>query len=153
SKTDAGQLQFVLNEASLNSTTANQFNTIKTPKGGQYQVRLSDGTRAWLNAEASIRIPLSFSGKERAVSITGEAYFEVSENRNHPFIVDASGVKVKVLGTHFNIKAYPDEREIKTTLTEGSVKLIYKDKEALLKSGEQGRIDTSKTGFHISQVD
>src|SRR5690606_308372 len=70
-----------------------------------------------------------------------------------PFIVNASGVKVKVLGTHFNIKAYPDEREIKTTLTEGSVKLTYKDKEALLKPGEQGRIDTSKAGFQVSPID
>lgn len=99
------------------------YNTISTPKGGQYQVTLADGTKVWLNAASSIRFPVKFSGTERPVEITGEAYFEVAKNPSMPFKVKAAGTEVEVLGTHFNINAYTDEATVKTTLLEGKVKI------------------------------
>ncbi|TDG37520.1 FecR family protein [Pedobacter changchengzhani] len=98
------------------------FNTISTLRGGQYHLVLPDGTKVWLNAASSLHFPTRFSGKERNVRLTGEAYFEVAKNGAMPFKVDVAGKgEVKVLGTHFNVNAYADEPTINTTLLEGSV--------------------------------
>jgi hypothetical protein len=97
------------------------FNTMTTPRGGQYQLTLSDGTRVWLNAASSITYPTAFTGKTREVQITGEAFFEVKANKEKPFIVTTSTDKITVLGTAFNVNAYADEPSIKTSLLEGSV--------------------------------
>ncbi|MCX2453827.1 DUF4974 domain-containing protein [Pedobacter sp. PLR] len=120
------------------------FHTITTPKGGQYQVTLPDGTAIWLNAATTIRFPARFTGNERLVSLTGEAYFEVAKNKRMPFKVSTDQQVIEVLGTHFNINSYTDERNIKTTLLEGSVKVIAKVKSpaatsrmVVLKPGEQ----------------
>lgn len=125
------------------------WNTISTPRGGQYQVVLPDGTKVWLNAVSSLRFPASFTGKERTVELTGEAYFEVNHS-NLPFIVDIisvngrpGGGRVQVLGTHFNIKAYLDEREIKTTLLEGSVDMTSTGSHFVLKPGQQAQLHKS----------
>ncbi len=100
------------------------YNTISTPKGGQYQMTLADGSRVWLNAASSLRFPVAFSGKERIVELTGEAYFEVAKNKSKPFKVKVAGTsEVEVLGTHFNINAYADETAVTTTLLEGKVKV------------------------------
>ena len=104
------------------------YNTISTPRGGQYQIELPDGSQVWLNAVSSLRFPTAFAGKERRVEVTGEAYFEVAKNATMPFkvgIVTASenGTEIEVIGTHFNIMAYNDEAAVKTTLLEGSVKI------------------------------
>src|SRR3546814_20797672 len=80
------------------------YNTIHTPRGGKYQVRLPDGTRVWLNAESQLRYPVSFGDAERRVELSGEGYFEVAHREDQPFIVESQGQEVKVLGTHFNIK-------------------------------------------------
>lgn len=101
-------------------------NIISTPAGGQYEMTLSDDTKVWLNAGSSITYPTSFTGKLRSVSITGEAYFEVAKNPAKPFIVSADNMNVKVLGTHFNVNAYRNERAINTTLLEGRVEVINK---------------------------
>jgi ferric-dicitrate binding protein FerR (iron transport regulator) len=103
------------------------FNTVSTPNGGQYQVVLPDGTRVWLNAASSIRFPTSFAG-DRKITMTGEAYFEVASLRLRsgqkiPFIVQKSDMIVQVLGTHFNINAYDNERAIHVTLLQGSVRV------------------------------
>lgn len=99
-------------------------NTIETPCGGQYQVTLPDGTKVWLNAASRLKYPVSFvSLKERKVELNGEAYFEVIKDKNHPFIVKSVGQEVEVLGTHFNISSYTDEKYIKTTLLEGSIRI------------------------------
>lgn len=102
-----------------------QYNVITTPKGGQYQINLPDGSKVWLNAASSLRFPSLFSGKERRVELTGEGYFEVDHTlpvaKRNPFIVSCSGQEVKVLGTHFNISSYSDEVAVKTTLLEGAV--------------------------------
>src|SRR5437773_2731300 len=99
------------------------YNTISTPKGGQYQIVLADGSKVWLNAASSLRFPTSFFGIERNVELSGEGYFEVSHDANKPFHVSVGGMDLQVLGTHFNINAYDGEAAIKTTLLEGSVKV------------------------------
>ena len=99
------------------------YNTMSTPKGGQYRLALPDGTNVWLNAASSITYPTSFPGKERIVSITGEAYFEVTKNPAKPFIVKTFKDEIIVLGTHFNINAYSDEPLMKTSLLEGTVRI------------------------------
>lgn len=99
------------------------YNTISTPRGGQYQLILADGSKVWLNAASSLHFPTSFTGKERKVTLTGEGYFEVAKNAEMPFKVDVAGKgTVEVLGTHFNINAYENEPAINTTLLEGAVK-------------------------------
>lgn len=98
-------------------------NTLQTPEGGQYSVVLPDGTRVWLNAASALKYPSAFTGDERRVELSGEAYFEVKKNTEMPFRVYARGMELEVLGTHFNVMAYPNEKEIRTTLTEGAVKL------------------------------
>lgn len=124
-KTDSSKLSYLLTDSGLplKPKPPTEYNTLTTPRGGQFQLVLSDGTRIWLNAASSIRYPVSFGSKERRVEITGEVYFEVARNELSPFIVSAGGEEVQVLGTHFNIRAYPDETELKTTLLEGSVKV------------------------------
>lgn len=101
------------------------YNTISTPRGGQYQLVLADGTKVWLNASSSLRFPASFTGGERKVELKGEGYFEVAKNTSMPFKVNVAGKEeVEVLGTHFNINSYVDETIINTTLLEGKVKVI-----------------------------
>jgi transmembrane sensor len=119
------------------------FNTVTTPNGGQYQVVLPDGSRVWLNAASSIRFPTSFAG-DRTVTMTGEAYFEVAHNAQLPFVVNVNDKeKVTVLGTHFNINAYGNEKTINTTLLQGSVKVVNREsaivnrQSVVLKPGEQ----------------
>lgn len=121
-------------------------NTITTPAGGQYQVVLQDGTKVWLNAQSSLSYPGNFTGKERKVEITGEAYFEVAHNKAMPFKVMSKGQTVEVLGTHFNIMAYNNEGTVKTTLLEGSVKVTGKTASKYLKPGQQSQV----TDQHIA---
>lgn len=120
------------------------YNTMTTPRGRQYQLLLSDGTKVWLNSESSIRYPAAFAGDIRDVTVTGEAYLEVAKNPKIPFVVKVDNMEVKVMGTHFNINAYHDEETIKTTLLEGSVKVSNAENTAVLAPGEQSKV--SKTG-------
>jgi transmembrane sensor len=120
------------------------YNSISTPKGGQYQVLLPDDTRVWLNAASSIRFPTSFSGDSRTVEISGEAYLEVSKNRDQPFRVISHGMEIAVLGTEFNINAYSDESSINTTLLKGSIVVSTQHRDpahsVMLKPGQQAQI-------------
>ncbi len=122
-KLDNGLLAYTINGKQLTENDEAFYNTITTPRGGQYQVTLSDGTKVWLNAASSIRFPVVFGGAERTVTITGEAYFEVTKNAAMPFKVKTNTSEVEVLGTHFNVNAYDDETAVKTTLLEGAVKI------------------------------
>jgi ferric-dicitrate binding protein FerR (iron transport regulator) len=99
------------------------YNTLITPRGGEYQIRLSDGTKVWLNASSSLRYPTQFNGKERRIFLSGEAYFEVAKDADHPFVVNSGNMDLTVLGTRFNLNSYPDDPQQKTTLAEGSVKI------------------------------
>lgn len=116
------------------------YNSIKTPKGGQYQIVLTDGSKVWLNAASSLRFPTTFPDKERNVEISGEAYLEVTKIAAKPFYVTVNHVKVQVLGTHFNVNGYDDEAEVKTTLLEGSVKVTTAEATNLLKPGQQAQV-------------
>ncbi|TFF35478.1 FecR family protein [Mucilaginibacter psychrotolerans] len=117
------------------------YNTITTPKGGQYQVVLSDGSRVWLNAYSSLKFPVSFkSRKDRRVELSGEGYFEIAHDKMSPFRVLTQRQTVEVLGTHFNINAYPDDSSVKTTLLEGSVRINSSGKIAVLTPGQQSNL-------------
>ena len=113
------------------------YNTMSTPKGGQYKLILPDGSAVWLNSESSITYPASFTGEVRGVSITGEAYFEIAKDKTRPFHVKMKDVEIGVLGTHFNVNGYEDEDGIKTTLLEGSVKVEKGGSATILKPGQQ----------------
>lgn len=117
-----------------------EYNTISTPRAGQYQVNLPDGTKVWLNAATSLRFPTNFAtSRERRVELTGEAYFEVAKDPKKAFIVRSAEQEVRVFGTHFNINSYPDEQNIFTTLLEGSVSvngtLLKPDQQSVLNAG------------------
>ncbi len=129
------------------------LNTVSTPRGGQYQVVLSDGSKVWLNAASSLRFPAVFKGKTREVEITGEAYFEVAKNAAMPFLVKTGRSVVEVLGTHFNIMAYNNESFIKTTLLEGSVKVRSGNSIHFLKPGQQALLNAQGQTQIIEDVD
>lgn len=140
-KTANGQVEYSISHNNHNSGATDEYNTIETPKGGEYEVKLPDGTDVWLNAASSLKYPASFAAhKERKVELHGEAYFEVAKDKSHPFIVSTAKQEVKVLGTHFNINSYTDEPSTKTTLLEGSVQL---NGTTILKPGEQASLSTS----------
>jgi ferric-dicitrate binding protein FerR (iron transport regulator) len=146
-KLDSGQLAYAtptVESPADQLAKAPLYNTITTPRGGQYQVTLADGTKVWLNAESSIRFPTAFAGKNREVELTGEAYFEVKGDKDKPFLVKAGQTETRVLGTHFNIMAYSDEGAVKTTLLDGAVSMALGTQSALLRPGEQGQYDESK---------
>ncbi|HYH55783.1 MAG TPA: FecR domain-containing protein, partial [Anseongella sp.] len=119
------------------------YNTLSTPKGGQYKLILPDGSKVWLNAASSIRYPTAFTGNERRVEITGEVYFEVARDGDKVFKVSIpsawgdSPTEVEVLGTHFNIKAYENEKAVSATLLEGLVRLSKGSQNTLLRPGQQ----------------
>ena len=144
SKSKSGQLIYTVRAITNKSNAIAAMNTIETPRGGQYQVNLPDGTKVWLNAASSLSFPLTFAANERKVLLTGEAYFEVAKDKAKPFRVEVRDVNVEVLGTHFNVMAYKEDGEVRTTLLEGSVRLNHNDISALLKPGEQGYLSQSK---------
>jgi ferric-dicitrate binding protein FerR (iron transport regulator) len=143
-KLDNGQLSYNSVNGSSSSPKTGEilYNTVSTPRGGQYQVVLADGSKVWLNAASSLRFPTSFTGNAREVTLTGEGYFEVTHDDAKPFKVLANGVEIKVLGTHFNINAYKDEPTIKTTLLEGSVKVGIGAASKTIRPGEQAQIES-----------
>ncbi|MFA4870577.1 MAG: FecR family protein [Pedobacter sp.] len=150
-KTADGTLVYEVSKLSQQSNQEETlYNTIETPKGGQYQVNLPDGTKVWLNAASSLKYPTQFIGSKRIVELDGEGYFEVAKSKHQKFIVKNDMQQVEVLGTHFNINAYKDEASVKTTLLEGSVRVSFnaeknKEQSRLLKPGQQ----SEKTGENI----
>ena len=128
------------------------YNTLTTPKGGQYQVVLPDGSKVWLNAASSLHFPSAFPGRDRVVELTGEAYFEVAKNKKKPFHVRVGNMSVNVLGTHFNVNAYADENAIKTSLLEGKVKIIRGNTSGILKPGQQGVLNNNEDKIEINNA-
>lgn len=125
------------------------YNTITTPKGGQYQLVLADGSKVWLNAASSLRYPTVFNETNRVVELTGEGYFEVTHNPQRPFHVKTGDVEVAVLGTHFNINSYADEPMVKTTLTQGRVKVSKAGNYVFLNPGQQAITQHAKEDDQI----
>ena len=177
-KLDSGKLAYTTKQRSQNEVL---YNKLETPRGGQYQLTLPDGSAVWLNAASSIRYPTTFAGPTREVEITGEAYFEIAKNTAMPFIVKAGQTQTTVLGTSFNINAYEDENKVITTLLEGAVKFGHrqesqaanrqaaneqvaneqvankqgpnKEDEKLLHPGEQGALQETTQVVTVQQAD
>ncbi|HWV66670.1 FecR family protein, partial [Chitinophaga sp.] len=144
-KTTHGQIVYKNGNANAAAVT---YNTLRTPRGGQYKITLPDGTDVWLNANSSVSYPTAFTGKERKVDITGEAYFEVAEDAERPFTVKVNNnMDVLVLGTHFNINAYADESTINTTLLEGAVLVRTTGAMRHLNPGQQAKVTPAGDGI------
>jgi ferric-dicitrate binding protein FerR (iron transport regulator) len=156
-----GQLVYKTQNNSANEVL---YNTMTTAKGRQYQLVLADGSKVWLNAASSITYPTTFNKEERKVEITGEAYFEINKvfkksdlKERVPFIVIINSVsedkrQVQVLGTHFNVMAYDDEPAAKTTLLEGSVKVLNDGKSVTIRPGEQAVLSNEKVSVTTTDV-
>jgi transmembrane sensor len=144
-KNNDGQLEYRMDPAAGVVAGELRFNTISTPAGGQYQVILPDGTKVWLNAGSSLKYPTAFAGQERKVILKGEGYFEVTHDQSRPFRVQSNDQTVEVLGTHFNISAYENDGDVKTTLITGKVqvKTQYNNASAILKPGEQSILENN----------
>lgn len=128
-----------------------EWHTIKIPRGGEYILSLGDGTRVWLNSDTEIRYPVKFPAEKREVFLIGEAYFDVQQDIDKPFVVNTKGMDVKVLGTSFNVMAYPDEKSVHTTLVEGLVEVLSLEEEAIrIYPGQQAILD--KDGLYVNEV-
>ncbi|MDP3437658.1 MAG: FecR domain-containing protein [Bacteroidales bacterium] len=133
--------------------TTVEYNELSIPKGRSYSVVLSDGSRVWLNAQSKIKYPVRFSKNERRVYISGEAYFEVVKDDKIPFLVETSDYSVKVLGTKFNVNAYPDERVGATTLVTGSISIPSSEGgDRLILPGEQFKFNKESKSISIEMV-
>lgn len=140
SKTKSGQLVYTIDNTTTTAAVSS-YNTIQTPNGGEYQVNLPDGSKVWLNAASSLSFPVAFTGNERSVKLSGEAYFEIAPTNNAaPFRVIVNEMTVLVLGTHFNIMAYASEKSINTTLVQGAVKITSGKASTVLSPGQQARL-------------
>ncbi len=129
------------------------FNTITVPVGGQYQLILADGSHIWLNSASSLKFPVAFIEKNRKVELKGEAYFEIAKDASKPFIVETGNMQVQVLGTHFNVMAYPEEAGIETTLLEGSVKLLTNSHQTFINPGEKGTLSNGNAvSFSVNKA-
>ena len=160
-KLDGGLIAYEVLDDSTESSIG-KYHTIKTPNGGQYQILLPDGTKVWLNANSTLRYPIKFDKRIREIELTGEAYFEVNKQAAEdsrkpiPFYVHSKQQRVEVLGTHFNISAYEDELQVKTTLIEGSVRVAavhstdLKQSQLLNQIGQQTILENSN--IQLTQV-
>lgn len=150
-KTASGQL--VYEGESANSELEVRINRIDIPRGGHFRLTLPDGTKVWLNAATSLEYPSAFIGKERSVTLTGEAYFEVVSDAQKPFRVISGKQTLEVLGTNFNINSYEEEDAIRTTLLEGSVRLTNASLQAVLKPGQQAAMFRNDQPMRITAPD
>lgn len=148
------KVSYILPEDSLCTQGSPIFNTLQIPRGGEYFLTFADGTEVWLNAETEIRYPVQFTGDKRVVYLDGEAYFTVAPDKNKPFTVVSTHASVSVLGTQFNFRAYPDERDVQTTLVSGSVIMQsekYKQQIKLV-PGEQGVLEKNSAKLMKQEV-
>lgn len=129
-----------------------RWSTVKVPRGALFNMVLEDGTQVWLNADSRLRFPIEFTGGERRVILEGEAYFAVAKNAKKPFIVETSGQNITVLGTEFNVYAYPQATAQYTTLVEGSVSLSSGDKSVVITPGQQAALYANSDQFVVQKV-
>lgn len=153
-KTGDGRIAYKFTANQESGFGADVYHTISTPIGGEYQVTLPDGSRVWLNSMSAVRVPRIFDADIRNVEVTGEVYFEVAEQRTAngdkiPFLVRTANQTIEVLGTRFNIKAYPDQEAIETTLVEGKVKVKTPETSTTLSPGEQSKVEENG---HIQRI-
>lgn len=133
--------------------TTEVFHTLEIPRGGEYLLTLSDGTMIYLNSESTLSFPVKFQGKERKVYLTGEAYFKVAKNTEHPFVVTAGELDVLVTGTTFGVRAYKDEKDIQTTLESGHVTVRVEGKSVKLVPNKQALFNKLTMGLEVRDVD
>jgi ferric-dicitrate binding protein FerR (iron transport regulator) len=127
------------------------MNVLEIPRGGKFKLTLADGTKVWMNSASSLTYPTSFKkGADRIIALSGEAYFEVAKNKSMPFKVLVNDMEVKVTGTHFNINAYADEDDIRTTLLEGGVEVTRNDKTRILTPGQQATVKRSANTLNVN---
>lgn len=146
---EGNKLQYTSNEGTKKEV---KYNSLSVPRGGEFFLQLADGTKVWLNSETILRYPVQFTGNERKVELTGEAFFEVTRNEKIPFLVESGEQVIKVLGTEFNISSYKEKSQIYTTLVKGSVEIFLKDKPEInqrLVPNEQSIVN--KIDGHISK--
>lgn len=144
-----GELQY----ATAGNNASIGYNMLKVPRGGQFTIVLPDGTQVWLNSASSLRYPTAFTGNNRTVEMQGQGYFEVKKNAKQPFVVKVNSMEVQVLGTGFDIMAYDDEEELRTTLVSGAVKVKQGAVEKYLKPGQQAAIDNSTGVMSVRNAD
>lgn len=150
-KTGAGQLEYV--EGTQIAKTV-KYNILSTPMGGEYKLVLPDGSKVWLNSGSTLRFPTAFIGSERIVELKGEAYFEIAKNSKMPFLVRTNNaMDIKVLGTQFNVMAYDDEKNINTTLIEGSVEVLKGLGKTLLKPGQEAILNRGSGNIKVAPAD
>lgn len=147
----AGSLSY--NTAEQAADTVVETHEIITRRGNKYHLLLADGTEVWLNSASSLKFPERFIANQRVVELQGEAYFEVAHNAEKPFLVRANGTEVRVLGTHFDVCAYRDEPELKTTLLEGSVQVQAAGDQVIIKPGEQAVITDGEQHILVAEAD
>jgi transmembrane sensor len=146
--------EILYHDSSIANNNITSYNVLTTPKGGQYKVQLPDGSMVWLNASSSLKYPTAFPGNERSVYLEGEGYFEIVKDKNKPFKVRlADESEVKVLGTHFNVMAYEDEKSKEVTLLEGRVQIIKNNNNQNLEPGQQGKITEEKIIVNIADTE
>jgi len=144
-------------ESAAGAPARDIFNELRTPRGGGYNLRLADGTGVWLNAGSSLKFPVSFTGNTRQVFLEGEAYFEVRHN-GKPFVVSSDNMDIEVLGTSFNVMAYPDESESTTTLVEGKIRLAVSDTDGSsptsreLEANQQAVLERASGQISVAEV-
>lgn len=150
-KTGDGKLEYT---ASIQDAKIIKYNVLRTPMGGEYQLVLPDGSKVWLNSGSTLRFPTSFVGSERIVELKGEAYFDITKNSKMPFLVRTNNaMDIKVLGTQFNIMAYDDEKNINTTLIEGSVEVLKGLGKTMLKPGQEAVLNKGSGNIKVSIAD
>jgi hypothetical protein len=150
-KTGSGQLEYAAGTQSVKTV---KYNILSTPMGGEYQLVLPDGSKVWLNSGSTLRFPTAFIGSERIVELKGEAYFDIAKNPKMPFLVRTNNaMDIKVLGTQFNIMAYDDEKNINTTLIEGSVEVLKGSGKTMLKPGQEAILNRGSGNIKVASAD
>lgn len=148
-KSEDGQLVY---EIQNSESDGNKINTLSTSNGETYKLRLPDGSLVWLNAASSLTYTASLIERgKRTVRLNGEGYFQVAKDKAHPFIVESNGQQIEVLGTHFNVSAYGDDPQTKTTLEEGSIKIASGAERRILKPNQQAIL--SEKGIQVKEID
>lgn len=150
-KNGNAQITYQVNADKTDAVAQTTYNVLATPRGGQYEIILSDGSKVILNANSSLRFPSAFNPDHRTIELSGEAYFEIAKNKRSPFKVKANGTEIKVLGTHFNVMAYHDEACVKTTLVEGSVQVSKNMVNKIIVPGQQARVSNIDHTINITE--
>ena len=156
---EKGKLSYKAKALTPTAELQEEWNKVITSVGGEYVLTLSDGTRVWMNANTTLEFPVNFVKSQRRVKLQGEAYFEVTRDESKPFIVETTGMQTKVLGTTFNIKAYPDESREQTTLLEGKVEVSLSpttttvpNPKLVLEPGMQAQWEEGSTSLSMQAV-